>query len=55
MNMFITPKDQIEAIEKIYFEARDGYSLNKDPLYLRIQLDCIRQIKIINRELQGLN
>ena len=54
MGLYDNSNDQKIEYEKIFREARDAFSISKDPLLLEIQIECLKQIKVLNRELMGI-
>jgi hypothetical protein len=45
MGLFTDPKDQMKEYEKIYIQARDQFSIDKNPDYLQIQLTCLEAMR----------
>lgn len=54
MGLFDSSTDQRKEYERIFHEARDAFSISKDPLYHKVQIECLKQIRILNRELMGM-
>jgi hypothetical protein len=50
-NLFISTEDQLKEYERIFLEARDQWSVDKDPRYLKIQTDCLRYIRSLKYSL----
>ena len=53
MGLYDASSDQKVEYERIFREARDAFSISKDPIYLRVQCECLKQIRYLNRELMG--
>jgi hypothetical protein len=44
-NLYTSATDQITEYERIFNEARDRWSIDKDPRFLSIQVNCLRAIR----------
>lgn len=53
MGLYDNINDQKIEYERILHQARDAFSTNKDPIYLRVQTECLKQIRYLNREAMG--
>lgn len=51
--LFLSIEDQIGEYERIFLEAKDRWSLDKNPVYLRVQMDCLRAIKNLRYNLEN--
>ena len=49
--LFLSVEDQIGEYERIFLEAKDRWSLDKNPAFLRVQMDCLRAIKMLRYSL----
>ncbi len=50
-DLFVNPVDQMKESERIFFEARDQWSVEKHPSYLRVQIDCLKAIRTLKYNL----
>ena len=53
--LFMKPEDQLKEYERLFLEARDQWSLDKDPRFLRVQMDCLRAIRSLKYNLDNVN
>jgi hypothetical protein len=53
MNLYNNPSDQLREYERIFQNARDQYSIDKNPMHLKIQIECLKQIKYLNDRIMG--
>ena len=54
MGLYDSSNDQKVEYERIFHEARDAFSTSKDYMHLKVQVECLKQIRILNRELMGI-
>lgn len=45
--LFLKTEDQIHEYERIFFEAKNRWSTEKNPSYLKIQIDCLKAIRAL--------
>jgi len=53
MGLYDNSNDQKIEYERIFREARDAFSVSKDSICLRVQCECLKQIRYLNREAMG--
>ncbi len=50
--LFLTIEDQLNEYERIFLEAKDRWSIDKNPSYLRVQIDCLKMIRNLRYNLE---
>lgn len=53
MNLFDSLEDQLKEYERIFLQSRDQYSIDKNPKYLQIQMDCLRAIRSMKYDMMN--
>jgi hypothetical protein len=53
--LFLTIEDQITELERIFLAAKDQWSIDKHPSFLRIQMDALRTIRSLRYNLDSVN